>query len=65
MKTLTTLLISLFLIGCTNRRAKREALTNGYEAIKIDGCQYVIYDDYKVYGIVHKGNCNNPIHERK
>jgi hypothetical protein len=38
-----------------------------YNVVNIDGCQYIIF--YGWYSnsntmIVHKGNCNNPIHNK-
>ena len=41
-----------------------------YNIIIIDGCEYIEYDnnavlaDWRVYSITHKGNCNNPIHQK-
>ena len=39
-----------------------------YEIVRIDGCQYI---SFKVYtwgywsaGLIHKGNCENPIHSK-
>lgn len=34
-----------------------------YKIEVIDGCEYIYHDGYKKYGIAHKGNCCNPIHE--
>jgi hypothetical protein len=29
---------------------------------RIEGCEYFILDTYGTNSLVHKGNCNNPIH---
>lgn len=56
--------------GCgTNGNSKKYYYTNDekyiyvYDTIRIDGCQYFTVSQYgSANMIVHKGNCNNPIH---
>ena len=31
--------------------------------IVVDGCEYFVVDAYAALTYVHKGNCNNPIHQ--
>ena len=56
MKILIAFLIMICLISCENEQ----------EEIIIDGCQYIkttsFVDGGYVESLVHKGNCNNPIH---
>lgn len=76
MKTNPILIISVLVLlcGCTVSPAPNDPLSSqvsidkkgeSYRIVKIDGCQYIIF--YGFYSnsntvIVHKGNCNNPIH---
>lgn len=45
----------------------RQGIIVEYKEITIDSCQYIIvYNDNTAgQSVVHKGNCNNPIHKAK
>jgi hypothetical protein len=68
------LVLSVVVMGC-GVPDKQPSLVKGnspdkanLRAVEIDDCQYIIYQDsyYKdAVSMVHKGNCNNPIHKSK
>ena len=72
-RTLTLLISSMFIIGCSERRESKVGINVGdnpininFQVIKMDGCEYVYYGMGTNYGLfTHKGNCNNPIHKVK
>ena len=59
------------LVGCTSRTKDKEinvynvdTLETEYSIYIIDSCEYIIfYGGSSTWGS-HKGNCNNPIHNR-
>ena len=69
---ITTLAITFLLaVGCSDPTNKVKDtgvyLDRSGVAIRettIEGCEYLIYDGVKQYGLTHKGNCKNQIHER-
>jgi hypothetical protein len=44
-----------------------EGLAKDYRTVKIEGCEYIIYDVVKGYGLagfgMHKGNCTSEVHK--
>lgn len=71
MKTLFIVLCFGLLCGCGKRVEPGEEnrnnvnraseIASSFTVINIDECQY-LYSGYSG-NIIHKGNCNNPIHE--
>ena len=65
------LCIMTLLVGCTSREKQKEisvydvdTLDTEYSIYIIDSCEYIIfYGGSSTWGS-HKGNCNNPIHNR-
>ena len=65
------LCIMTLLVGCTSREKQKEisvydvdTLDTEYSVYIIDSCEYIIfYGGSSTWGS-HKGNCNNPIHNR-
>ena len=65
------LCIMTLLVGCTSRTKDKEinvynvdTLETEYSIYIIDSCEYIIfYGGSSTWGS-HKGNCNNPIHNR-
>lgn len=67
----------LFLAGCTvpsieeRNQYYRESYPIRYNMIEIEDCEYIeVYEasggiDSRIYSLTHKGNCKNPIHEKK
>lgn len=45
---------------------KSGTIEYNYDEYAIDGCQYIVIDrPYRYeFEVIHKGNCNNPIHRR-
>ena len=66
MKLLTILIACVAMVGCGEQEVmvkRRPISSDGGEwvkEIKIDSCEYIVYIGET---IVHKGNCNNPIHK--
>lgn len=67
------LVLAVAIASCNTQKTQyiiepRPILVNGhiqaierFEIIDIDGCEYIVnHRDYE--GIIHKGNCKNPIH---
>jgi hypothetical protein len=48
------IIVGLFFTGCLFERRIEEL-----RVIRIDGCQYLLYRDS---ALIHKGDCDNPIH---
>lgn len=46
---------------------KSEYVQDDYSIVTIDGCEYIEFDQgygqYRVYSMIHKGNCKNEIHK--
>jgi hypothetical protein len=57
--TLYFVLVAFLFCGCENNGSGKA--TSEYKTIKIEGCDYVIYDHYSGYVgygyMAHKGNC--------
>jgi hypothetical protein len=53
MKYLLIALVIAAAVGCGAKKA---------EVIVVNECQYVVFTDQLMGGLVHAGNCNNPIH---
>jgi hypothetical protein len=72
MKKLILLLGILGLFGCYNKQTvetkKTQIVTsegrNPLTVIIIEGCEYLEYSQGHQYSLCHKGNCNNPIHNK-
>lgn len=70
MKPYLLLITLLMLMGCETDQSSRNngEKTNhelgSTEEVTIDSCEYIIYDGFESGGIIHKGNCNNEIHQR-
>jgi len=67
-KLLTIFVLGMVLMSCDESKPKHPDIwihVNGqrYLVIVIDGCQYLSYEGY-CDKFTHKGNCNNPIHQR-
>lgn len=66
------LLLLLFTFSCKSdsKELKSPEIENNldkFNVIIIEDCEYLEYDkgalEYATYGLTHKGNCKNPIHE--
>lgn len=54
------MLLTLFIIGCEESKTTgSNAVRFDYQEMTVDGCQYIIYTDYRGCGLCHKGNCKN------
>lgn len=54
------------LLGCGDNKPdelKRQEIAYPYQILTIDSCQYIDNKYRSDVPIVHKGNCNNPIHK--
>jgi len=55
---ITILIIFFGLVGCDRKTPAN------MKTITIDGCEYIqFHQAYNHPAIIHKGNCNNPIHQ--
>lgn len=66
-------LLPLILISCVEPTHKGVDVENGVvleyteyslQQVTIDGCEYLYRNGDSRFGITHKGNCTNPIHDR-
>ena len=77
MKKLLLILFVVTLFGCDDNEGllgghnetNVDGLVKDYKTVEIEGCDYILYDVVKGYGLAgfmaHKGNCNNEIHKCK
>ena len=60
------MLLVAFLVGCSNdeplKHTQPKVVNNNIKVIKIDNCEYILYEGYRRGGLIHKFNCNNPNH---
>lgn len=71
MKKLLTLgVITTLFISCNepNIATKNTGIIinkqgTNLKEVEIDGCEYIMLNGYRMFGIAHKGNCKNPIHK--
>lgn len=59
MKIFSLALIMPFLSGCDSYQ---DRIIDSRTTVKIEGCEYFVFNGSRELGIVHKGNCHNPIH---
>lgn len=68
---IASLTIMTLMVGCSSREKQKEAnvynvdtLDTEYSIYIIDSCEYIVfYGGSSTWG-THKGNCNNPIHNK-
>ena len=53
-------LLALALVGCSYEPRGAAVMRGGYSISQIRGCEYISV--VGVHGIVHAGDCRNPIH---
>ena len=67
-----SLLIMTLMVSCTSREKQKEVRTYNVDSLSnsdysiyiIDSCEYIVfYGGSSTWG-THKGNCNNPIHNK-
>lgn len=70
MKQVLVVVLALSMFGCqeptVDRNLTKHVLTYGQnplQEISIEGCQYLYGEWGNATVLVHKGNCNNPIHQ--
>lgn len=54
-------LLSAFLLSCDGG-TKRQGTKSDFATIVIEDCEYMYHQSVSYRGLVHKGNCKNPIH---
>jgi len=59
MKTLTTILLALTLVGCSRQHEVVTVQEDEYKILLIDGCEYVQIGQGGDRMMSHKGNCVN------
>ena len=68
---IASLTIMTLMVGCSSREKQKEVnvynvdtLETEYSIYIIDSCEYIVfYGGSSTWG-THKGNCNNPIHNK-
>lgn len=68
---IASLTIMTLMVGCSSREKQKEVnvynvdtLDTEYSIYIIDSCEYIVfYGGSSTWG-THKGNCNNPIHNK-
>ena len=68
---IVSLTIMTLMVGCSSREKQKEVnvynvdtLETEYSIYIIDSCEYIVfYGGSSTWG-THKGNCNNPIHNK-
>jgi len=68
MKSLLIIVTCLVLSGCVQREPSHKELHNDLShvtKIKVDNCQYVVFESYRSGGITHAGDCSNPAHKEQ
>ncbi|WP_207509457.1 hypothetical protein [Telluribacter humicola] len=77
MKTVRNISLTLLLAGSSlifsscfrqNMLRNNDVNIGRYDIAVIDGCQYIVLgrkDNTESKSIAHKGDCNNPIHNRR
>ncbi|HEV7348509.1 hypothetical protein [Telluribacter sp.] len=68
--TLLLMVLSTVFFSSCSRNVLRDsnASIGKYDVANIDGCQYIVVESYRNkegVAMAHKGNCNNPIHNRR
>lgn len=56
------LFLLVLLVACIPEGQSKQRFGVSYEIVVIDSCQYINWCAPYSNSIVHKGNCNNPIH---
>lgn len=71
------ILIALLLVGCVDNSQnkpnphrlelnnKSEYYDQNYRVYTLEGCEYIVVGSGKTQWGSHKGNCKNPIHNKK
>jgi len=54
-------LVICFLSSCDGG-TKRQGTKSDFATIVIEDCEYMYHQSVSYRGLVHKGNCKNPIH---
>ncbi len=63
---LPLLFLLICLAGCGTPSGHQDIITEAYKDLEVDGCQYLVFysEMSRTPAVVHKGNCNNPIHKK-
>lgn len=76
IKLYAATVIIMIMLSCSNNKQNdhpvkmsvKEYNSSGYRfmyTVEFEGCEYVITKNGYSGGVCHKGNCKNPIHNRK
>jgi hypothetical protein len=58
-KLVLIIFVLLMFVGCLKVERKIDSY---FSILRIEGCQYILYRGYETLGLIHKGDCDNPIH---
>ena len=77
MKYIAFTAISVFILSCDEPnvsikptqyripRGKSQSESMALKVVEIEGCEYFMCANYEGNVLSHKGNCKNPIHNKK
>lgn len=57
MKTLTTVLLLITLVGCSRQHEVVTVQEDEYKILLIDGCEYIQIGEGTAQMMAHRGNC--------
>lgn len=57
MRKLIGVILVLTLVGCSRKHEVVTVQEDEYKILLIDGCEYIVVDNYNAQMMAHKGNC--------